>query len=66
MLTGASDPIGKRLLARTVGAGVIPAFMPKRNSALIGNYGRVTDDASLSKLANTRAVSLLAVAPASR
>ena len=30
-----------------------PAAMPKRNSALIGNYGRLTDDASLSKLASS-------------
>ena len=68
----------ERLLAATVtrsastfatsepGGGVAPAFLPKRNSGAIRARGPTGDDAALSRLANTRAVSLLAVAPASR
>ncbi len=45
LLAGTSQAIGKRLCGRTVGAGVAPEFMPKRNCGLIRNRGRTVDDA---------------------
>jgi hypothetical protein len=46
LLAGTSQAIGKRLRDRTVGLGVAPEFMPKRNSELIGNRGWDVDDAA--------------------
>lgn len=40
LLAGTSQAIGSRHRRPTVGAGVAPEFMPKRNAALVGCGGR--------------------------
>lgn len=46
LLASTTEAFGKHLRGHIVGAGVAPEFMPKRNSALIGNGGRAIDDSA--------------------
>ena len=54
LLADTSHAIGKHLRAPTVSTAVAPELMPKRNSALIGNRGRTTDDEARPGLGDDR------------
>ena len=46
LLAGASQVIGKRPRGCIVGAGTVPEFIPKHNSADIGNHDQTANDAA--------------------
>jgi hypothetical protein len=46
LLAGTHEDIGKRPRERIAGTSVAPEFIPKRDSELIGNRGRIVDDAA--------------------
>ena len=54
LLAGTSQAIGKRLRDRTVGTGVAPEFMPKRNSELSGNGAGRSTTWRVPRLATSR------------
>jgi len=54
LLAHTGQTIRNHLRDPTVGAGVAPEFMPKRNSEPIVNRGRIADDAARLHIGETR------------